>query len=71
MCSTKRKGDWRFLEQGLDKGGKQKEYSANMKRSLSLTAVSDLDSIKSKLKQESQGFPKIISPRKIMQQINT
>ena len=69
MCSTKRKGDRRLLEQGSDKGGKQKRYSANMKRSPSLTAVSDLNSIKSKLKQESQGFPKIISPKKIMQQI--
>lgn len=64
-----KEGDWRLLEQGSDKGGKQKEHLANMKRSSSMTAVSDLDSIKSKLKQERQGLPKITSPRKIMQQI--
>lgn len=34
-----------------------------------MTAVSDLDSIKSKLKQEGQGLPKITSPRKITQQV--
>lgn len=40
-----------------------------MKRSSSMTAVSDLDSIKSKLKQERQGPPKITSPRRITQQV--